>query len=109
VFSYRAHSTENPVAANDPNPKKPVAPISNTNSIATSSTGSFDKVLQEQPDVAEKLRTMQSPNRATVWSKSQRPRKDAQAGPRFEQTIMEDQVSLCKGCGEMYEFLTPRM
>ncbi|KFA75008.1 hypothetical protein S40288_02218 [Stachybotrys chartarum IBT 40288] len=28
----------------------------------------------------------QSPNRATVWSRSQRPRSQAMSGPRFEQT-----------------------
>ena len=37
---------------------------------------------------------MQSPNRKTVWSRSQNPREMAMSGPRFEQTIMEDQVSL---------------
>lgn len=31
----------------------------------------------------------QAPNFATTWSTSQRPRPQAQSGPRFEQTIME--------------------
>ncbi|KAI0308211.1 hypothetical protein B0F90DRAFT_1681049 [Multifurca ochricompacta] len=35
----------------------------------------------------------QSPNRATTWSTSQRPRPAGQSGPRFEQTIMELQPS----------------
>ncbi|RMX79122.1 hypothetical protein D0867_16517 [Hortaea werneckii] len=34
---------------------------------------------------------MQAPNRETVWSRSQKPRSEAMVGPRFEQTIMEDQ------------------
>lgn len=94
TITTRTHtSTENPVPTNDPSPKKDPSPISNTNSIATSSTGSFDKVLKEQPDAAEEMRVEQAPNRATVWSRSQRPRELAMSGPRFEQTIMYDQVS----------------
>ncbi|KZT02699.1 ubiquinone oxidoreductase 20 kd subunit [Laetiporus sulphureus 93-53] len=31
----------------------------------------------------------QAPNYPTTWSTSQRPRPQAQSGPRFEQTIME--------------------
>ena len=36
---------------------------------------------------------MQAPNRKGIWSRSQQPRAKAMVGPRFEQTIMADQVS----------------
>jgi NADH dehydrogenase (ubiquinone) Fe-S protein 6 len=52
----------------------------------------MDKILVESVEKAEQLRTMQSPNRKGIWSRSQQPREKAMAGPRFEQTIMEDQV-----------------
>ena len=45
------------------------------------------------PEDAERQRQMQSPNRAEVWSRSQQARDQAMSGPRFEQTIMEFQVS----------------
>lgn len=34
----------------------------------------------------------QAENRATTWSKSQRPKADAMSGPRFEQTDISEQV-----------------
>ena len=34
----------------------------------------------------------QAPNRADVWSRSQKPRSKAMTGPRFEQTIFDLQV-----------------
>lgn len=34
----------------------------------------------------------QAPNRAGVWSRSQRPRAQAMTGPRFEQTNFDLQV-----------------
>lgn len=34
----------------------------------------------------------QAPNRKEIWSRSQRPRKDAMVGPRFEQTDFDLQV-----------------
>lgn len=34
----------------------------------------------------------QAPNRADIWSRSQRPRAEAMTGPRFEQTDFELQV-----------------
>ena len=37
---------------------------------------------------------MQAPNRENPWSRSQQPRDRAMSGPRFEQTIMEYQVSM---------------
>lgn len=54
--------------------------------------GGKDEALVEDPFDAEQKRVMQAPNRADVWSRSQQPRSKAMVGPRFEQTIMEDQV-----------------
>ncbi|KAF8425480.1 hypothetical protein EV426DRAFT_47435 [Tirmania nivea] len=45
----------------------------------------------ERTEVAERARTMQAPNRATVWSDMQNPRGVAMSGPRFEQTELEAQ------------------
>jgi NADH dehydrogenase (ubiquinone) Fe-S protein 6 len=74
--------------------RKEVQTVSETNATATSSEGSFDKVLQESVEQAEKLRKQQAPNRQGIWSRSQQPREIAMSGPRFEQTIIEDQVRL---------------
>jgi hypothetical protein len=92
-----AYSTtpDNPIPANDPKGRHPRSPVSVTNATPTSSEGSQDKVLQESVEKAEELRTMQSPNRKGIWSRSQQPRERAMVGPRFEQTIMVDQV--CAG------------
>jgi NADH dehydrogenase (ubiquinone) Fe-S protein 6 len=52
-----------------------------------------DGRISESVEKGERFRLMQEPNRATTWSRSQRPREVAMSGPRFEQTIMELQVS----------------
>ena len=78
--------------ANDPVARKEVQTVSETNATPTSSEGSFDKVLQESVEQGEKLRTQQAPNRQGIWSRSQQPREIAMSGPRFEQSIIEDQV-----------------
>lgn len=83
---------ENPVPANERNPKPAPQNVSATNALKTSSIGADDGYLQEHPAEAEKMRQMQAPNRAGVWARSQNPRELAMAGPRFEQTIMADQV-----------------
>jgi NADH dehydrogenase (ubiquinone) Fe-S protein 6 len=80
------------VPANDPNPRTPKPNVSATNALPTSSQGNFDKVLQESPVKGEELRTLQAPNRQSIWSRSQQPREVAMSGPRFEQTNFEDQV-----------------
>lgn len=49
--------------------------------------------ISETVEKGEKARTLQAPNRAGIWSRSQNPRAKAMSGPRFEQTIMELQVS----------------
>ena len=92
AYTTSSHSTDNPVPANDPNPKQPHTPVSSTNQLPTSSAGTHNQVLQESTEDAEEKRVMQAPNRETVWSRSQKPRSEAMVGPRFEQTIMEDQV-----------------
>ncbi|KZM19075.1 uncharacterized protein EKO05_0010212 [Ascochyta rabiei] len=92
--SFRAtYSSQNKaeVPANDPVARKEVPTISKTNATATSSEGSFDKVLQESVEQGEKLRKQQAPNRQGIWSRSQQPREVAMSGPRFEQSIIEDQ------------------
>ncbi|KAF2153480.1 NADH-ubiquinone oxidoreductase [Myriangium duriaei CBS 260.36] len=83
--------TDNPVPANDPNERPLPSPVSSTNALPTSSEGNFDRTLRESVEEGEKMRVAQAPNRATTWSRSQQPREKAMVGPRFEQTIMEDQ------------------
>jgi len=84
---------DNPIPANDPSGGKPsISPVSSTNETPLSSEGNMDKALQESVEKGEERRVMQAPNRREVWSKSQNPREKAMAGPRFEQTIMQDQV-----------------
>jgi NADH dehydrogenase (ubiquinone) Fe-S protein 6 len=87
--------TDNPVPANNPNKNVNETPfsVSSTNAMPISSIGSQDAALQETPEEGEEKRVMQAPNRAGIWSRSQQPRAKAMVGPRFEQTIMEDQVS----------------
>ena len=97
--SFRAAYSSNAkaeVPANDPVARKEVPTVSETNAMPTSSEGSFDKVLQESPAQAEKLRKQQAPNREGIWSRSQQPREVAMSGPRFEQSIIEDQVRLSR-------------
>jgi len=78
--------------ANDPVERAPVPNVSETNATPTSSEGSFDKTLQEDVHDAERMRTQQAPNYKGIWSRSQQPREVAMSGPRFEQSIIEDQV-----------------
>lgn len=92
----RLYSTamDNPIPANDPNPKPRNAPISGTKNLPTSPRGATAEALVESPEAGEEKRQMQAPNRTGIWSRSQSPREQAMVGPRFEQTIMADQVSL---------------
>lgn len=99
-FVVRAYSStvprlnENPIQVNDPTPRKPTPNVSATNAVPNDSVGRFDGTLQESPEVGERIRSMQAPNRATTWAASQQPREKAMVGPRFEQTIMEAQVRI---------------
>ncbi|KIV93023.1 hypothetical protein PV10_04268 [Exophiala mesophila] len=82
---------ENFEQANDPQGRKLTPNVSKTNETPTDAMGARDKPLQEAVAAAEKSRQLQSPNRATTWSRSQQPREMAMTGPRFEQTIIEEQ------------------
>jgi NADH dehydrogenase (ubiquinone) Fe-S protein 6 len=93
IATPRRSSGENKIQANDPSPKPAPPSVSETNALETDAVGSRDAPLQEVPEDGEKQRQMQAPNRATKWSPSQQPREKAMSGPRFEQTIMEFQVS----------------
>lgn len=98
-FAVRAYSStvprltgENRMHANDPTPPAIQPNVSETNAVPTDAMGAWDGSLQEDPAVAERIRTMQAPNRASTWAASQQPREKAMVGPRFEQTIMQTQV-----------------
>jgi hypothetical protein len=69
--------------------------VSKTNELPHGKQQEDDVLVHESVEDAEKLRVMQEPNRATTWSRSQKPRGLAMTGPRFEQTIVELQVSMC--------------
>lgn len=94
AFRNYSTTTDNPVPANNPKPEvsKTDFKVSSSNVLPSSSTGSSDRVLVETPEDGEEKRVMQAPNRAGIWSRSQQPRAKAMVGPRFEQTIIEDQV-----------------
>ncbi|EMF12312.1 NADH-ubiquinone oxidoreductase [Sphaerulina musiva SO2202] len=89
--SYSSFTTDNTIPANSPQQPTRRSPVSSTNALPTVAHGAQDEALVEQAEEAEHKRVMQAPNRATVWSRSQKPRAEAMVGPRFEQTIMEDQ------------------
>ena len=97
LTTLRSYATRDPYSdklpTNDPNPPEPVQNVSDTNAVPISPMGLRDKPLQEMPEESEKQRQMQAPNRKDVWSRSQEPRDRAMSGPRFEQTLMEFQVS----------------
>jgi NADH dehydrogenase (ubiquinone) Fe-S protein 6 len=86
-----AYSANDKQEVNDTNPPKEVPNVSKTNELPIE-TPHRDAALQENAKEAEKLRVMQAPNRAGVWSRSQNPRARAMSGPRFEQTIIDLQV-----------------
>lgn len=85
--------SENRMQPNDPTPPVNKPNVSETNAVPTDSIGRWDGTLQEDPVKAEGIRSLQAPNRANTWAASQQPRSEAMVGPRFEQTIMETQVS----------------
>lgn len=85
--------SENPRPTSDPTSRKPKPDVASTNAVPVDSTGARDAPLQELSEAGERSPLLQAPNRATTWAASQLPRERAMTGPRFEQTIMEDQVS----------------
>ena len=82
------------VPTNDPKPPKEVPNVSASNALPLSTQGIKSGTLQETVEEGEAQRQTQAPNRKSVWSRSQQPRDKAMSGPRFEQTIMELQVSV---------------
>ena len=96
VFRPYSTTTDNPMPANNPNPKvsETQFAVSSSNVIPSSAEGSSDRALAEHPEEGERKRVMQAPNREGIWSRSQNPRSKAMVGPRFEQVIMEDQVRM---------------
>jgi NADH dehydrogenase (ubiquinone) Fe-S protein 6 len=86
-----AFSANDKQEISDPNPPKEVPNVSKSNEPPIE-TQHRDAPLQEYADDAEKLRVIQAPNRAGIWSRNQNPRAKAMTGPRFEQTIIEYQV-----------------
>ncbi len=92
-YATRQTVTDNPVPASNPNNVDDTpSSVSSTNALPVNSIGSGDRALRESTEEAEEKRVMQAPNRKGIWSRSQQPRARAMVGPRFEQTIMEDQV-----------------
>jgi len=94
LYSTKQVVTDNPIPANNPSTNLTEAPRSTsaTNALPMTTMGAEDRALVEDPEEGEQKRTMQAPNRAGIWSRSQQPRATAMMGPRFEQTVMEDQV-----------------
>lgn len=68
--------------------------MSATNATPVEDPSAMKVPLQEDPEAGERNRQLQAPNRASTWARSQQPREMAMTGPRFEQTIMELQVSV---------------
>jgi hypothetical protein len=66
---------------------------SSTTSTASPTTTTAAQVPSGGP--APTAVAEQAPNRAEIWSRSQRPRAVAMTGPRFEQTDFELQVGFC--------------
>lgn len=93
IASPRRFSGEVKIEPNKSSPKPAPQNVSATNALELDAFGARDAPLQELPEDGEKRRQMQAPNRASIWSPSQQPRAKAMSGPRFEQTIMELQVS----------------
>lgn len=96
-YSSSSDRTSDGVPTNDPKPPPEKANVSESNAVESgvSTLGMRDARFREEVANAERQRTLQAPNRAEVWSRSQQPRASAMTGPRFEQTIMEYQVSGC--------------
>jgi NADH dehydrogenase (ubiquinone) Fe-S protein 6 len=89
----RQGTGENREQANDPTPPKETPNVSKTNETGVTTFGAQDGVLQESAVEGERQRQLQAPDRPNIWSRSQQPRERAMTGPRFEQTIIEYQVS----------------
>lgn len=110
-LAVRAYSStvprlsENRMQANDPNPPAVKPNVSETNAGLTDRHVVWDGLMEEDTAKAERIRSLQAPNRATTWAASQQPREQAMVGPRFEQTIMEVQVGLMLPIAELGDIL----
>ena len=89
----RNENREQPNTSPAAGQKSPPPNVSATNATPVSAIGAYDAPLVELPEEGEAQRQMQAPNRKSAWSRSQQPRTKAMVGPRFEQTIIEHQVS----------------
>lgn len=107
--SSASDRTSDRVPTNDPQPPPDKVNVSESNAAESgvSALGMRDAPFREEVADAERQRQLQAPNRADVWSRSQQPRAKAMVGPRFEQTIMEYQVSGARG-GISFSFLGRR-
>jgi hypothetical protein len=99
-------NSPNQVPANDPVERAPKPNVSATNATPMSSEGVSDEVMVESVERGEELRVMQAPNRMSpnrkgIWSQSQQPKELAMTGPRFEQTLFQDQVCHTGGIAEI--------
>ncbi|KAI9767001.1 MAG: hypothetical protein M1840_005960 [Geoglossum simile] len=89
--AYSSGATNDPIPTNDSTPPKKAQNVSDTSALPASSNGAHDHALNELPSEGGERRAMQAPNREGTWSRGQQSRSKAMAGPRFEQTILEDQ------------------
>jgi len=87
------HQSHHPLARYHPDEGKPL--VTTESPVVTGETAivTGGPTAQEvaMPRTAHGVPTGQSPNRQSVWSKSQNPRVNAMRGPRFEQTNMDYQ------------------
>lgn len=91
ISSFRGLSISSKASSNASVPN-----VSKTNELPQGKQQEDDVLVHEDVENTQKLRAMQEPNRATTWSRSQKARELAMSGPRFEQTIVELQVSICQ-------------
>ncbi|KAK4235507.1 lactobacillus shifted protein [Achaetomium macrosporum] len=87
AFSTTARQlTEAPAASKTP-ADSTVSPA--TPSSTTTTTTANTQTVPQETQGPEPTAVAQAPNRAEIWSRSQRPRSVAMTGPRFEQTDFE--------------------
>jgi NADH dehydrogenase (ubiquinone) Fe-S protein 6 len=63
-----------------------------TPSTVTTATTADSQTTPQVTEGPVPTTVSQAPNRAEVWSRSQKPRSTAMTGPRFEQTDLDAQV-----------------
>lgn len=90
ILSRRTNAIASRQFAISATAKQDAAPNKNVADVPQTST---ETPIEELVGDAEGTKVMQAPNRSAIWSRSQKPRAIAMTGPRFEQTIMDMQVS----------------